>query len=172
VVLLPLVGTERFLSLFDFEQGTTFRRLKLWEASLAMIRDHPITGVGLDNFLYQYPNYVLREAWQEPDLSHPHNILLDYWTRLGIGGVVVLLWLQAAFFRRALRLYQRLPDGDQRAIILGLIASMVSMLAHGLIDNSYFLVDLAFIFFVGFGLIGAMDVGVLPKTVALGDENT
>jgi O-antigen ligase len=171
LVLLPVVGTERFLSLLDFEQGTTFRRLKLWEASLAMIRDHPITGVGLDNFLYQYPDYVLPEAWQEPDLSHPHNIVLDYWTRLGIGGVVVLLWLQVAFFTRALRLYQRLPDGDQRAIILGLIASMASMLAHGLIDNSYFLVDLAFIFFLSFGWMRAMDAVVRPEAVVSGDES-
>jgi len=164
LLLLPLVGTERFLSLFDFEQGTTFRRLKLWEASLAMIRDHPITGVGLDNFLYQYPNYVLREAWQEPDLSHPHNIILDYWTRLGIGGVLALLCLQVTFFRRALRLYRRLPDGDQRAIILGLIASMASTLAHGLIDNSYFLVDLAFIFFLSFGWIRAVRPPLAPPT--------
>ncbi len=161
LMLLPLVGTQRFASLFDFEQGTTFRRLKLWEATLDMIRDHPITGVGLDNFLYQYPHYMSREAWQEPDLSHPHNIVLDYWTRLGIGGVIVLFWLEAAFLRLALRLYQRLPDGDGRAVVLGSIACMTATLAHGLIDNSYFLVDLAFMFFLSFGLIRAMSI--LPQ---------
>jgi O-antigen ligase len=149
------VGTQRFASLLDVEHGTTFRRLKLWEATWAMIRDHPITGVGLDNFLYQYPNYMLAEAWQEPDLSHPHNILLDYWTRLGIAGVAALVWLETAFFTLALRQYKRLPDGDARAIILGWIASMAAMLAHGLIDNSYFLVDLAFIFFLTLGWIRA-----------------
>ena len=171
LVLLPVVGTERFLSILDFKQGTTFLRLKLWEASVAMIRDHPITGVGLDNFLYRYPEYISREAWQEPDLSHPHNIILDYWTRLGIGGVIVMLWLEVEFFKRALRLYRGLRDGDQRAIILGLIASMASMLTHGLIDNSYFLVDLAFIFFLTFGLIRAMKVVVPPNAVASGDRD-
>jgi O-antigen ligase len=155
LLVLPLVGTQRFASLLDVEHGTTFRRLKLWEATWAMIRDHPITGVGLDNFLYQYPNYMLAEAWQEPDLSHPHNILLDYWTRLGIAGVAALVWLETAFFTLALRQYKRLPDGDARAIILGWIASMAAMLAHGLIDNSYFLVDLAFIFFLTLGWIRA-----------------
>jgi O-antigen ligase len=155
LVLVPLVGTQRFASLLDLEQGTTFRRLRLWEATWAMIRDHPITGVGLDNFLYQYPNYMLADAWQEPDLSHPHNILLDFWTRLGLAGIGVLVWLVAAFFTLALRLHKRLPDGDGRAIILGWIASMAAMLAHGLIDNSYFLVDLAFIFFLTLGWIRA-----------------
>nr|MBC7244368.1 O-antigen ligase family protein [Chloroflexota bacterium] len=157
LMLLPLVGTERIVSLLDLKQGTTFRRIKLWEATVAMIHDHPITGVGLDNFLYRYPEYMRPEAWQEPDLSHPHNIVLDYWTRLGIGGVAVLFWLEAAFFKTALRLYRNLPDGDERAIILGLLGSMAGMVAHGLIDNSYFLVDLAFVFFLSFGLIRAMD---------------
>jgi len=152
--LLPLIGTERLASLFNTQSGTTFLRLKLWQASLNMIRDHPLFGVGLDNFLYQYrTRYVLPEAWEELDLSHPHNIVLDYWTRLGILGVTAIAWLQFAFFRKSLRLYQRLDDQDLRALLLGLMASMVDFLAHGLIDNSYFLVDLAFVFCLTVGIV-------------------
>lgn len=162
LALLPLAGTQRLSSLFDLEQGTTLRRVELWTAALAMIRDHPLTGVGLDNFLYQYPNYMLSEAWQEPFLSHPHNIVLDYWTRLGIGGVVLLVWLMVAFFKLASRLYRLLPDSNERAIILGWMACMVAILAHGLIDHSYFLVDLAFIFF--------LDLGWMRSTEAASDH--
>ena len=55
-----------------------------------MIHDHPITGLGLDQFLYAYRGrYILPDAWQEPNLSHPHNILLDFWVRLGIFGVLL-----------------------------------------------------------------------------------
>jgi O-antigen ligase len=155
--LVPLMRTERFVSLLDTQGGTTFFRLKLWQASLNMIKDHPLFGVGLDNFLYQYrTRYVLPEAWQELDLSHPHNIVLDYWTRLGILGVVALVWLEGAFFVKGLRLYRRLPDHDERALVLGLMASMVACLAHGLIDNSYFLVDLAFVFFITLGIVAGM----------------
>ena len=122
-----------------------------------MIKDHPLLGVGLDNFLYQYrTRYVLPEAWQELDLSHPHNIVLDYWTRLGILGVAALIWLEGAFFVKGLRLYRRLPDKSERALVLGLMASMVACLAHGLIDNSYFLVDLAFVFFLTMGVVASM----------------
>jgi O-antigen ligase len=159
LLLLPLAGTQRITSLFDTEQGTTFRRIKLWQAAVAMIQDHALTGVGLDNFLYEYPKYMLSEAWEEPFLSHPHNIVLDYWTRLGIGGVAVLVWLVAVFFAVARCLYERLPDGDERAIILGWMACLAAILAHGLIDNSYFLVDLAFIFFLGLGWVRAVEAG-------------
>ena len=152
--LLPLIGTERLASIFNTQSGTTFLRLKLWQGSLNMIRDHPLFGVGLDNFLYQYrTRYVLPEAWEELDLSHPHNIVLDYWTRLGILGVIAIGWLQFAFFGKALRLYRKLGDRDLKALLLGLMASMVAFLAHGLIDNSYFLVDLAFVFFLTLGVV-------------------
>lgn len=153
LALLPVAKMERITSLFDFGGGTTFQRLKLWEGSLKMIRDHPLFGVGLDNFLYQYPRYMLPEAWQEPDLSHPHNIVLDWWTRLGVLGVGTLIWLEMAFFRTGLRLYRSLRAAEVQALILGLMASMVGFLAHGLIDNSYFLVDLGFFFFLTLGIV-------------------
>jgi len=123
-----------------------------------MIRDHPLFGVGLDNFLYQYPRYMLPEAWQEPDLSHPHNLILDWWIRLGVLGVVALIWLEVAFFKVALHLYRSPEDEGMRVLSLGLMASMVDFLAHGLVDNSYFLVDLAFIFCLTLGIIRRMEI--------------
>jgi O-antigen ligase len=153
VALLPFAGAERVRTLFDLSGGTALHRLRLWEATVNMIRDHPLWGVGLDNFLYQHPRYMLPEAWQEPDLSHPHNILLDWWTRLGVLGVVALIWMEVAFFRLGLRLYRSLNEADLRALVMGLMASMVDFLAHGLIDNSFFLVDLAFVFFLSVGIV-------------------
>lgn len=153
--LLPLLRTERFRSTFDLSQGTTsFFRLQLWRSALKMWREHPLLGVGLDNFLYQYrTRYILPNAWQEPNLSHPHNLALDFSTRLGVGGIVLLAWLQWAFWSAALRAYQRLTDPAPKALLLGLMGSMVAFLAHGLVDNSYFLVDLAFTFFLTAGIV-------------------
>jgi O-antigen ligase len=163
LALLPIAGAERIRSLFDLSGGTGFLRLKLWEATVHMIRDHPLLGVGLDNFLYQYPRYMLAEAWQEPDLSHPHNIILDWWTRLGVLGVGALIWLEVGFYRLGLRLYGSLEDRELRALVLGLMASMVDFLAHGLIDNSFFLVDLAFVFFLSLGIVRRLELGDLSR---------
>jgi len=156
VVLLPFVGTERIASLFQFGRGTTFLRLRLWEATIHMIRDHPIFGVGLDNFLYHYPDYILPGAEIEPGMSHPHNLVLDFWVRLGIPGLISLVWLLSTFFRSGLRLYRRFDDGYERAIVLGCMGSMVDFVAHGLIDNSFFLVELSFIFMLSLGMIHSL----------------
>jgi len=153
IAAIPLLRTPRFASLLDTRNGTTFFRLQLWRTSWTMFREHPWLGVGPDNFLYQYRSrYLLPAAWEEPNLSHPHNVLLDYGCRLGICGLAAGLWLQVAFWRLALPL-RRLASPDRRALALGLMGSMVSFLAHGLVDISYFVIDLAFTFFLTLGVI-------------------
>ncbi|MFL7793181.1 MAG: O-antigen ligase family protein [Anaerolineae bacterium] len=153
VAAIPLLRTPRFASLFDASQGTLFFRLHLWRSSWMMFLDHPLLGVGPDNFLYHYRGrYILPAAWEEPHLSQAHNVLLDYATRMGVLGVVVGVWFQVAFWRLALPL-RRLKDPDFRALALGLMCSMVNFLAHGLVDASYFLIDLAFVFFLTLGVV-------------------
>ncbi|MBI4498379.1 MAG: O-antigen ligase family protein [Chloroflexi bacterium] len=141
---LALVPLERLAS-----AATSSQRMYLWQATVQMLRDHPLTGVGLDNFLYHYPRYMLPEAWREPDLSHPHNLILDFWVRLGILGLAVLGWVQARFWwhaRTALR--RQSADPWARAGAVALMGGMVDFLTHGLVDNSFFLVDMAVIFWL------------------------
>ncbi len=118
-------------------------RLDLWQSSLDMVRDHPLLGVGLDNFVYLYQQFYLREgAAAEPSLSHPHNWVLNFWLSLGILGLVAFVWLVVRFGRATVR-------SDTRGwLVAGAAGAMADMLVHGFIDNSYFLVDLAFVFWL------------------------
>ena len=161
LALLPFATTERVGRLARLGDAETLAwRRWLWQSALAMIRDHPWFGVGLDNFLYEYRDtYILPQALADRNLSHPHNLVLDFWTRLGVFAVVALVVGQVAFFRVAWTLWQRL-DGDRRLLVLALSASMVNFLAHGLIDNSLFLVDLAFIYMLTVGLVRNLEAGL------------
>ena len=151
--LALLFRTPRFADLFNFQTGTSFVRIKLWQGAWRMALDHPLLGVGPDNFLYAYrTHYVLPSAWEELNLSHPHNIFLDLWTRLGLIGVAAGGWALIATFRAAWRAFRR---GDQFLwpLALGLLAGLAAMLVHGLIDNSLFLPDLMGLFVVAAGLL-------------------
>lgn len=146
VLLALLALTGRFHALLDWSAGSGFFRLKVWRSALMMIADHPLTGVGADNFLYAYRSrYVLPSAWGELNLSHPHNLLLDAWTRLGIGGVLAVSWLIVSFFRTT-RAQLPTARGERRAELIGLVAAMAAALAHGLVDHALFITDLAFVF--------------------------
>jgi O-antigen ligase len=121
-------------------------RLDLWLSSLQMVRDHPLLGVGLDNFVYLYQQIYLREgAAAEPTLSHPHNWVLNFWLSLGLLGLVAFAWLLVRFWRSA--------RSQRTWVVAGALGAMADMLVHGFIDNSYFLVDLAFIFWLCLALV-------------------
>ncbi len=136
--LIPFLGAERFRSLLDFRpQSTGGIRLNLWSSSLQMAFDHLWLGVGPDNFLYSYRSeYILPAAWRDPSLNHPHNFVLDWWTRLGLPGLVLAmawLWL-------GIRSLWRAATVD--ALAVGALGAIAAGLGHGLIDASYALPDL------------------------------
>ncbi|BAM01322.1 O-antigen ligase family protein [Caldilinea aerophila] len=144
LALTPFLGAERFQRLLDFEQGTGFLRLQLWRSSWAMALDHPWFGVGPDQFLYHYrSNYLLPEAWQEPNLNHPHNFMLDWWTRLGLLGLLLGgSWWGVGIRGIGRWLRRSVMQRDEAALALGCLAATGAALAHGLIDVSYALPEL------------------------------
>jgi len=144
--LSPMAASERLRGTLSLEPGSTaYIRLRLWQSAVAMVIDHPWTGVGPDNFLYAYRDrYVQRDVVQERSLSHAHNLLLDWATRLGLPGLSIgLLLLGSSVW--ALRQAARAPRlmQDHRVWLWGLIGMQAYSLAHGLVDNHFFLVDLA-----------------------------
>lgn len=139
---LALFAGNRF---FDSgSQGSEPSRFVLWRASAKMIRDFPISGIGLDQFYVMYGlRYIEPVGWPERYTSHPHNIVLDAWLSLGIGGVALLtvaaIWAAISI----IRLRQRDRDGISFALAAGGAAALVTGAIHGLVDNAFFLPDLA-----------------------------
>lgn len=137
-------GPERVRSLLSIEPGTTTHmRLIQGQSSLRMLADFPITGVGLDNYLYVHADYLDPAAWREPNLSHPHNLFLDFWLRLGIVGLVFVSGFLVRFFFHTHRLAYASDSGEVRALGIGLAGSQLAAVTHGMLDNYYFLPDLA-----------------------------
>lgn len=173
IIILVMIGaiiaaqSPRFERLIDMTSGTNFYRLRAWQSAMNIIEDYPITGIGLDQYLYYFrDSYMLPDAWQEPNLSHPHNIIFDFWLRLGIFGVIWLALFIWIWFKRASTLYVAHWRVDEwsSALIIGTMGSMANLLAHGLVDNSLYVLDLAIVFAVLVGIISALPI---PSTSSL-----
>jgi O-antigen ligase len=133
-------------------------RLDLWLSSIEMVRDHPLLGIGLDNFAYLYQQVYLREgAAAEPSLSHPHNWVLNFWLSLGLIGLIAFGWLIVGFWRVA--------RGTRTWYVVGALGALADLLVHGFIDNSYFLVDLAFLFWLSLALVDRADTSGPTSTI-------
>lgn len=130
---------------------TFSNRLTMWRNSWTLIRERPGVGLGLDAFyhhyLRRYPELGDEAFWT------PHNVVLEFWTRLGLLGLAAGAWLYGAFFFRAGRLYRRLDDPARRLLVLGLLGSIVYALAHGLLDGTFFAPDWAATFWLAYGLV-------------------
>jgi putative inorganic carbon (HCO3(-)) transporter len=143
--------------------GTVHQRFYIWHSAVRMIEDHPILGIGPDNFLHYYaprpaphqyfqrfcPNglgYIEPQAGAEPCLSHPHNAILDAWLSTGIVGLAAFIWLEVVFWGALWRAYP--SSSELPGLILGAGAAMLASLIHGMVDNMYFLPDLAILFWL------------------------
>jgi O-antigen ligase len=168
LLILPFADSERVRGTFSLRPGTTaYYRLRLWQSAWRMIQDHPWLGVGLDNFLYLYRDrYVQRDVVQERGLSHPHNLLLDAWTRLGLPGLLILLLLVIGNLRAGIRAIAATAKraGTDHAMVVGALGMQIYGLAHGLIDNSFFLVDLAAMWWIAQAAL--MALGAAPEARA------
>ena len=142
-VFLGFIGADRISVLLRAGDRSGVSRVWLWDSSVQMIRDFPLFGLGPDNFLYHYPAYLRPEAWREPNMSHPHNLFLDGWLSVGLFGVLALLAALGAFFYLTRRMYAARYRSPPRTVILGCAAAMTAASLHGLVDNSYFMPELA-----------------------------
>ncbi|MCL6646850.1 MAG: O-antigen ligase family protein [Chloroflexi bacterium] len=167
-VVLGMLGSGLLLTQLSparlVSEQTSVGRLTLWSAAWRMVLDHPLLGVGPDNFLYAYRDrgYLPPEGWREPDTSHPHNLLLDAWLRTGILGFGALAAAAALFWRAAVRLLRSRSDPSWPTA-LALAGGMLAALTHGLFDNGYFLPDLAVLFWLA---VAGMAVLARPSAPA------
>jgi O-antigen ligase len=79
-------------------------------------------------------------------------VLLDFWLSLGILGVVALGWA-AWIFVRQVRLPVERASERSDALLRGAAAAGLAMLLHGMVDNSYFVLDLAYTAWIVFLLV-------------------
>ena len=121
--------------------GTEPTRFAIWRSSIEMIKAHPVFGVGPDQFLYQYTRrFVEPMGWPERYTSHPHNIILDTWLRLGVLGLATLLTLVSGL---VWWIQQRTSSIKSDAWAMGAVAALFGGFVHSMVDNGFFLADLA-----------------------------
>lgn len=90
VILLPILYI-RFFSIFNFDNVSLLRREQLSEVAIAIFNEHPLTGVGLNNFIPISSNEVL--VGPSRFLQPVHNIFLLSLAETGVVGLAGLLIL-------------------------------------------------------------------------------
>jgi len=165
-LVLPGVYKERALSILDPQSPWNRERVHMWDAGLRMFRDHPWTGVGLQDLHSIYETYK-RPGAVEP-AGHLHSVYVQVAATMGIVGLAALVFLVVGITRAASRAFlewkrraakDRSPTSDfAAAISLGVSAAFAGFLVSGLMEwnlGDEELLDLLFVLVgIAFGAIG------------------
>ena len=136
----PAALKERVISAFQphGETDSNLHRAITRETGFAMIRAHPVWGLGPEQVGRQFEQWVpsdvarpLPEGWY----GHLHNIYLEYAAERGIPTALFLFWMIGKILwdcARALR--GKLALTEARFVLHGAIAVILAILAEGFLE--------------------------------------
>jgi O-antigen ligase len=139
--LVPAGYRERALSAFDPGNQWNVERVRLWDAGFRMFRDHPVTGVGLQDLHPWIERYHVPGP-HEP-LGHLHSIYVQIAASMGIVGLAAFGWLVVGLFRTARRGLRRdlhgatAPDPFGVALRVAAVAALAGFLVAGLFEWNF-----------------------------------
>jgi O-antigen ligase len=142
-VLVFLIGcTGAFIAKQRFSNNPSsslVSRQQIWHVAWEVGKEHPLTGVGLKNFdnIYLQKVNTVYAAPLEYNVPEPHDLYLAFWLDLSVVGLVAMLLIIGG------------------AVIQGgiVVAPLVALLVHGLVDTPIFKLELAVLFWLYIALI-------------------
>jgi O-antigen ligase len=133
--VFPRPILERVISIFDLRQAANYDRVCMTISGMQMVRDFPLTGVGLDMVDRLYPLYRRDDAprWRVP---HLHNNLVQIAAERGLPALGAYLWLIGAFFTVTWRGLPRLSD-EGRAAVAAPLTAVLAITVAGLFEYNF-----------------------------------
>jgi O-antigen ligase len=139
-MLIPFHVRDRVVSVAvpHKEVDSNLRRIIMIRTGWAMVKAHPVLGLGPEQIQPQFSKYVpsdvarpLPKGWY----GHLHNMYLQYAAERGILGLAMIMWLIGKVlldFRSALK-RKDLP-GEARYCLRGAVATTLAILIEGLFE--------------------------------------
>ncbi len=141
----PAPLRDRVTSIVDPRHETNVERTHMWSAGLQMLRDHPITGVGLQDLKPIYDRYRPPEAHERA--GHLHSVPIHVAATMGVVGLAALALLVVGLFRcatqglRPMLRAARRAHGDRAederlaaGLRLGVLGALAAFMVSGLFE--------------------------------------
>ncbi|MEA3485288.1 MAG: O-antigen ligase family protein [Candidatus Aerophobetes bacterium] len=138
-------------SITDLSYSSNQERIYIWQSSWKMIKDHPIIGMGMGNYLSFYKWYMMPKS-KVPDASFAHNIFLQIWAECGIIALISFVGIVLFTLLKGIRLTKS-PDSLLKVVGLSSLAAFVGILIHSQVDCTIYSMHIGPIFWLLAGII-------------------
>lgn len=152
LLFLPIFlfdNSIRKRAITSFDPSLNIDRIVIWKASLGMIKEHPLTGIGMGNWSKMCPSYGVSKGFST---SHAHNNILHIAATCGLIVAAVFLWIWIAFFIFGIKGYFKMKEGYSKGVVLGSLGGMIGLNISGLFENNFFDSEVALLMWFIMGL--------------------
>ncbi|MBI4667833.1 MAG: O-antigen ligase family protein [Elusimicrobia bacterium] len=115
-------------------------RLTMWQVSYKIVRDNPLTGVGIAHIRTVWPEYFNREwkkyfPYEQEIWSDVHNLYFQQAGERGITGLIVLLILFGAITVKSFKLL--FSDPENRDLYIATLACVAAFWVMNLTESAF-----------------------------------
>lgn len=139
--LAPPTVQNRIRSFGNLQDLTVQERFFMWRSGLAMLRDHPWTGVGMGAMPEMEKRYRAADAPFEPErrLGHLHNNVVQIAAERGLIGLGFWVAIWGVFLWRGWCVYRQseASGGRDKALVTGSLACVVGFLFAGSFEYNF-----------------------------------
>jgi O-antigen ligase len=120
-------------------------RFRIWQGAAGMIKERPLTGVGIGDFDHGFYRY--RPPGFNARAVYAHNDYLHMAAEMGVFAPVIMLWLFIAAIRAGFRKRDRSPYA------FGCAIGVMSLALHAIVDFNFHIPANMILFTVWLGII-------------------
>ena len=140
---------ERFISIGNTQDTSTAYRVSIWQASVNMIGDFWLGGIGIGSDAYTtiYPFYALPGA---KFALHSHNLYLQFLVETSIVGIISLFAVLLGFLKTvfATSIVRKIKKSNMAKIIVALGTGFIGFMFQGLTDYVWYNYKILMIFWI------------------------
>lgn len=128
--------------------GSAGTRAEMWKTSASMIKENPVTGIGIETYKDFFPKHrtlgliKLEGEMAMPD--RPHNEFFYLPTILGIPGYLAYIWFIAGFVMLMIRYRFRIEDESYRMLFVGVLGAAVAYWVQAFFSFSMIIISATF----------------------------
>lgn len=151
-------GSETYKRLTNFNykygglaQAVNIRLLSQWKMAAYMMRDFPLTGVGVGAYMIELPNYVqLHKGRYREWVDSAENYFLQAGAEMGLLALLLSIWIFWTILKQIKKtLAENLADQRWSFIQIGLICGLLSLVLNFQVHTYIGSYEIKYIFWLG-----------------------
>ena len=147
IILLIAMPITRGRLAFIFKIGGDADRLRIWQATLSMVKENPFLGKGIGTFM----DYFSKRA---PNLliQYAHNCFLQIWAETGIFSLLSFLAFVSVLLSKGIATFKK----TNNYMLLGMSCGIFGFLVHSFFDTHFYSLQLSALFWSIAGILAAL----------------